>query len=121
MITLLGCLYLTSCYTTFRAPRQNGLNDERNVDDSAIREDAIDRYLTPSLPEARWHDYDWIYYYQSAWWLDESQGIWGTEAASHPDPEEYRRRFPQGQYPDGGSVAAPAPTFSAPGLSKPRE
>lgn len=116
-IFLITGFFITSCYTSFRAPRNERMADDENGE--AIVPDTqekIDVYYNPSVPDARSHDFDWFYYYQSAWWRD-SRDFMDPNMTARPEPEEYRRRFPQDNSPTDNTYLAPGQAANA-GLSK---
>ncbi len=118
LMILIGVLALSSCYTTLRAPHSATSEGEFVEDTAKLEGEMAPVYLNPTIPDARWQNYDWMYYYQSAWWLDELQPALTTGTVERPEPEEYRRRFPEGNQPMGGSVVSPGGTYSVPSLSK---
>jgi hypothetical protein len=108
-LMLVCLLSLASCYTALRGPA--------TADNSEESTDLRHFNVSPSVPDSRLESYEWLYYYQSAWWQDDLVG-WGGDQVPAATPEEYRRRFPSGEPSADGTVGLPGQTVSAPGLSK---
>lgn len=108
-LAVLMSLTMVSCYTTFRAPHSADGADEAY--DEPVQ--AIAAPLNPTIPQTLAGNYGWLYYYDSAWWMDEYENYENTGRGYAP--EGYRQRFPNDPIYDpsvsggyGGTVVAPA-------------
>ncbi len=109
-LAVLMSLIMVSCYTTFRAPHTADGADEAY--DEPVQ--AISAPLNPTIPQTLAGNYGWLYYYDSAWWMDEYENYENTGRGYAP--EGYRQRFPNDPSYDpsvsggygGGTVVAPA-------------
>ncbi len=112
MITLLLALTLTSCYTTFRAPHAAAERDG----EAGGRVEILTAPLNPTIPTHLTDHYGWLYYYDSAWWLDAYENYESTGRGYAPDG--YRQRFPNDPGYDGIFTGGNGATVVAPALGK---
>ncbi len=112
LIALAG-LWSCSCYTSLHAPRV--ASEEEGSELETWQQVPVN----PSIPAAHASDFDWVYYYQLPWWMDESEAMLGGGAPGMLGaPGEYRQRYPENPDYSGSYSGSYSPAVTAPSLGK---
>lgn len=112
VVTVFALLAGSGCYTRLHAP---GYASGEEGEEAGYTDPVP---VNADIPSARLDSYDWLFYYQLPWWMDENDVLLGDGPGNRYVPEEYRQRFPETSSYPGSFSGGYAPTVTGSSLAK---